>query len=212
MDDILFVEDLVGICIFRYDIDFFDGAVVEEPARRSIKKYEQNVQCVQNCCHICYINNIHALFKAFHCRTCHKNFQTPGNMERHLVRCCEVVKYIYPKKVYQLRVTLFNKLDSFDIQYTDVQKLFNILAVFSLESICIPEEKFNNFETTTSIGKHVRISVSISSNLKVIPIFICNFNQRDLLEPFIDAVEGLATKKQSSEEIEFFGSRNSNQK
>ena len=36
-----------------------------------------------------------------------------------LVRCSERVKPIYPHNVYQLRGTLFDKLDSFDIQYTN---------------------------------------------------------------------------------------------
>ena len=103
------------------------------------------------------------------------------------------MKHIYPKKVYELRETLFDKLGSFDIQYTDDQKLFSNLAVFDFESICIPEEKFKNTETTTWIGKHVPISISISSNLKAMPIFLCNSNPRDLVESFIDAVEGLAT-------------------
>ena len=44
MADIPSVEDIVGINIFIHDIDFIDGAVVGELARRSIKKYEKNVQ------------------------------------------------------------------------------------------------------------------------------------------------------------------------
>ena len=135
-------------------------------------------------------SDIHALFKAFHCPTCDTYFQKTGNLERHYVRCSERVKQIYPKNVYRLRETLFDKLDSFDIQYTDDRKLFNNLAVFDFESICIPEEKLKNTETTTWIGKHVPISVSISSNLIATPKFLCNSNPRDLVESFIDAVEG----------------------
>ena len=37
MDDIPSVEDILGINIFIYDIDFIDGATVGELARRSIK-------------------------------------------------------------------------------------------------------------------------------------------------------------------------------
>ena len=103
--------------------------------------------------------------------------------------------------MYQLRETLFDKLDSFDIQYTDDQTLFINLAVFDFESICIPEEKFKNTETTTWIGKHVPISVSISSNLITTPFFPCNSNPRDLVESIIDAVEGLAT--QSEDQMKF---------
>ena len=41
MDDIPSVEDILGINIFKYDIDLIDGAMVGELARRSIKKYEK---------------------------------------------------------------------------------------------------------------------------------------------------------------------------
>ena len=105
--------------------------------------------------------------------------------------------------MYQLRETLFDKLDSFGIQYTDDQKLFTNLVFFDFESIFIPEEKFKNTETTTCIGKHVPISVSISSNLIAKPIFLCNSNPRDLVESFIDAVEGLATQSKAQMKLKF---------
>ena len=120
-----------------------------------------------------------------------------------MVRCSERVKHIYPKNVYQLRETLFDKLDSFDIQYRDVQTLFTYIAVFDFDSICIPEEKFKNTETTTWIGKHVPISVSISSNIIATRNFLCNFNPRDLVESFIDAVEGLATQSKTQMKTKF---------
>ena len=140
MDDIASVEDIVAINIFIYDIDFIDGAMVGELARRSIKKYEKSVQLIRYNSHICYVDNIHALFKAFRCSTCDTYFHKTGYLERHLVRCSKRVKHIYPKKVYQIRETLFDKLDSFDIQYTDDQKFFTNLSVFDFESICIPEK------------------------------------------------------------------------
>ena len=105
--------------------------------------------------------------------------------------------------MYQLRETLFDKLDSFDIQYTDDQKFFSNLVVFTLESISIPEEKVKNTETTTWIGKHVPISVSISSNLTAMPIFLCNSNPRDLVESLIDAVECLATQSKAQMKLKF---------
>ena len=50
MDDITSVEDIVGINIFIYDIDV---AMVGELARRSIKKYQKNVQLIRYNSHIC---------------------------------------------------------------------------------------------------------------------------------------------------------------
>ena len=172
MDDIPPVEDIVGITMFINDIDLIDGAMVGELARRSIKKYEKNVQLVRFNSHICYVHNINALFKAFRCPTCDTYFQKTVSLERHLVSCSERLKHIYPKNMYQLRQTLFDELDFFDFQYTDDQKLFTNLVLFDFESICILEEKFTNTETTIWIGKHVPISVSISSNLIPIPIFL----------------------------------------
>ena len=52
MDDIPSVEDIVGINIFIYEIDFIDGAMVGELARRSIKKYEKSVQLIRYNSHI----------------------------------------------------------------------------------------------------------------------------------------------------------------
>ena len=69
MDDIPSVEDIVGINIFIYDIDLFDGEIVGQLARRSIKKYEKNIHLVRYNSHICYVDNINALLKAFHCPT-----------------------------------------------------------------------------------------------------------------------------------------------
>ena len=93
MDDIPSVENIVSTNIFIYDIDLIDGAMVGELARRSIKKY---VQLIRYNSHICYVDSINALFKAFRCPTCDTFFQKTGNLERHLVRFSERVKHIYP--------------------------------------------------------------------------------------------------------------------
>ena len=107
MDGIPSVEGIVGIIVFIYDIDFIDGAKVGELARRSIKKYEKNVQLIRYKSHICYVDNINALFKAFRCPTSDTCFQKFGNLERHLVRCSKRVNHIYPKNLYQLRQNVF---------------------------------------------------------------------------------------------------------
>ena len=124
MDDIPSVEDIVGISVFINDIDLIDGALVGELPRRSIKKYEKNVQLIQYNSHTCYVDNIHSFFKAFRCPTCDTYFRKTGNLERHLVRCSEPLKHICAKNVYQLREKLIDEFDSIDIQYTDDPKLF----------------------------------------------------------------------------------------
>ena len=203
MDDIPALEVIVAFIIFLNDIDLIVGAMVGELARRNLEKYEKKVQLIRYNSDICYVNYIHALFKAFRCPTCDTFSQKVRNLKRHLVRCSERVKHIHPKNVYQLRETLFDKLDSIDIQYTEEQKLFKNLDILDFESICIPEEKFKNTERTTWIGKQVPISTSISSKQKAMPIILRNSNPRDLVESIIDTVEILATQCKGEMKLSF---------
>ena len=204
MTDIPKVEEMLQLNIFLYDIDFVDGELIGELARRSIQKFEKSVKLLRYNNHICYVNNINALFKSFRCTTCDTFFSKTGNLERHLVTCSDRVKHIYPKNVYELRETLFEKLDAFNISYRNEQKLFKNLAIFDFESICVKEaNSYKQTETTTWIGKHVPISVSISSNLIPEPIFLCNANPHHLISSFITALEGLATQSKAQMKLNF---------
>ena len=112
LSDIPKVEDLLQLNIFLYEIDFVDGKLIGELCRRSIQKYEKSVKFLRHNNHICYVNNINALFRAFRCTTCDTFFSRTGNLEQHLVTCSDRIKHIYPKNVYELRETLFEKLDA----------------------------------------------------------------------------------------------------
>ena len=147
--------------------------------------------------HICYVNNNNAVFQSFRCPNCDTFFNRTFNLERHLTKCSERVKNVYPRNVYQIRETLFDKLDSFGINYTSEQKLFKNLAIFDFESICVQEETFRDTITTTWIGKHVPISVSISSNLVEEPIFLCNSDPHHFVASFIGVLENLASQSKA---------------
>ena len=120
-----------------------------------------------------------------------------------MVTCSDRIKNIYPKNVYELRETLFEKLDAFNIPYNNEQKLFRNLAIFDFESICVKEDSYKQTEKTTWIGKHVPTSVSISSNLIPEPIFLCNANPHHLISSFITAPEGLATQSKAQMKLNF---------
>ena len=203
MTDIPKVEDLMQLNAFLYDIDFVDGELIGELCRRSIQKYEKSVKLLRYNNHICYVNNINALLKALRCTTCDTFFSKTGNLERHLVTCSDRVKHIYPKNVYELRETLFEKLDAFNIPYKNEQKLFKNLAIFDFESICVKEDSYKHTETTTWIGKHVPISVSISSNLIPEPNFLSNANPHHLISSFITALEALATQSKAQMKLNY---------
>ena len=204
MTDIPNVEEMLKLNIFLYDIDFVDGELIGELARRSFQKFVKRVKLLRYNKYLCYVNNIKALFKAFECTTCDTFFSKTGNLERHLVTCSDRATHIYPKYVNELRETLFEKLDAFNIPYRSEQKLFKNLAVFDFEIICVRKaNSYKQTETTTWIGKHVSISVSISLNLIPEPIFLCNANPDYLISSFITALEGLAIQSKAQTKLNF---------
>ena len=135
MNDIPIVEDQLTLNILLYDIDIVDGNIVGELARRSVQKYKNTVRLLRYNNHLCYVNNINAVFQSFRCPNCDTFFNRIFNLERHLTTCSERVKNVYPKNVYQTQETLFEKMDSFGNEYTNEQTLFKNLAILDFESI-----------------------------------------------------------------------------
>ena len=123
------VEDLLTLNILLYDIDIVDGNIVGELARRSVQKDENTVRLLRCNNHIRYVNNINAVFQSFRCPNCDTFFNKTFNLERHLTKCSERVKNVCPRNVYQIRETLFDKLDSFRIG-TRVNKNFSKIWQF----------------------------------------------------------------------------------
>ena len=71
------------------------------------------------------------------------------------------------------------------------------LALFDFDSICVPSNELQDTNTTTWIGKHEPISVSISSNLLLEPIFLCRKDPKTLIVSFVEALEELASKSKA---------------
>ena len=162
MNDIPIVEDLLTLNILLYDIDIVDGNIIGELARRSLKKYENTVRLLRYNNHICYVNNINAVFQSCRCPNCDTFFNRTFNLERNLTTCRERVKNVSPRNVNQIRETLFDKLDSFGIKYRSEKKLFKNLAIFDFESICVQEETFRDTITTTWLGKQTCPDICIN--------------------------------------------------
>ena len=62
MNDFPIVEDLITLKILLYDIVIVDWNIVGELAKRSVQKYENTVRLLIYNNHICYVNNINAVF------------------------------------------------------------------------------------------------------------------------------------------------------
>ena len=145
----------------------------------------------------CYVNNNIAVFQPSGCPNCDIFSKSTIILEQHLTTCSERVKNVYPRNLYQIRETLFDRVDSFGIKYTSEQNFFQNLAIFDFESICDRAETFKYTNTTTCVGKHVPISVSISSNLVEEPIFLCNSDPHHIVASFIGALENLDSQSKA---------------
>ena len=141
-----------------------------------------------------YVNDINTFFKRFFCPSCDT---FANNFNRHVKSCKDRVQHIYPKSVCTLRETLFDKLDGFGNSYNDDQKLFINFAIFDFESICIPIKEPWDTNTTTWIGKHEPISISISSILIDKPVFLCHKDPKTLIVSCVEALEELANKSKN---------------
>ena len=111
---------------------------------------------------------------------------------------------VYLKNLYQTQETLFDKLDSLRIEYTNERTLFKHLAICEFESICVQEESFKDMDTTKWIGKHIPILVSSSSNFVKEPIFLCDSDPQHLFASFIGAPESLVLQNETKMKNLFF--------
>ena len=171
--DIPRAGEMLQLNIFLYDIDFVDGELIGELARRSIQKFEKSVKLLRYNNHNCYVSDMNSFFKSFRCSTCDTIFSKAGNLERRLITCNERVKHIYLKNVYQLRETLFEKLDSFNIPYREDQKVL-ISNLFALRKRRIKKLK-------------------LQSGLENMSLYQFQFRQTSYPKPFFFAIQILDT-------------------
>ena len=104
-----------------------------ELARRSIGRFEKTVKLLRFNNHIIHTKDIDSFFKSFRCPSCDSFFKRSEFLNKHLLRSKDRVKHIYPKNVYELRETLFEKLEGFNLPVSDDKKLFKNLAIFDFE-------------------------------------------------------------------------------
>ena len=156
------VEEIVQRKIFLYDFDIQEGEYVGELAGQSIGGFDKTVTLLRVNNHMIHTNDINSFFKCFRRPSCDNFFNKSDNFSKYLLKCKDRVKHIYPKNMYELRATLFERLEGFSLLVSEDNKLLKSLAIFDFELICVPTEELKGTQTTTWIGNHVPISVSIS--------------------------------------------------
>ena len=190
------IEDLTELKISVYNIELDNEKLIGVLSHRCINKYSKGIQLLRYNNHICYTKDINGVSNSFRCDNCNKFFSKHSNLRRHSPVCDKLVKNKYPCSAYSLKETVFEKLSQFDILVPENIRLFDNLAVFDFESICVAENNSAENNLTTWVGRHEPISVSISSNLLYKHIFICKSEPRKLVEHFVDALQTLAAKSE----------------
>ena len=196
-DQIPIIEELIKQNVFIYDFDIENGEIIGELVRRSVERYDKNIKRLRYNNHICYVNDINNFFKKFRCPSCDVFFNHSGNFNCHLKTCIERVENVYPRGAYFLRETLFEKLDNFSIAYPEDHTLFRNFVVFDFEAICVQSVEINKTATTSWIGTHVPVSVSVSSNLLDEPVFLCEKDPNRLIISFVAQLVILTAKNKA---------------
>ena len=141
------------LCLFRALTTLTFTILILELARQSIGKFEKTVKSLRFNNHIIHTNDIDSFFKCLRCPTSDCFFNRSNNFNRHLMTFKDRVRHNYPKNVYTLRETLNKKLDGFNIPVSKDNTLFNILAIFDFESICVPSDELKATKTSTWVKK-----------------------------------------------------------
>ena len=81
MNDNPTVDDLLTLNILLHEVDIVDGNLVGEFARRSVQNFENTVRLLRYNNHICYVNNINAVFQFFRCHNCDTFFNKENQFE-----------------------------------------------------------------------------------------------------------------------------------
>ena len=122
--------------IFIYDFDIQEGKFL----RRSNRKFVETVKLLRFKYYTIHTNHIDNFIKCFRCPSCDTFFKRSEFLNKHILSCKDRMRHIYPKNVYELQKTLFEKLERFNFPVFEDNKLFKNLAIFDFESISVPTE------------------------------------------------------------------------
>ena len=123
VENLPIVEEIVQRKIFIHGFDIQQGKNVGELARRITGRFDKTVKLLRFNNHIIHTNDIDSFFKCFRCPSCDTSFKRSEFLNKHILRCKYRVKHIYPKNVYELRETLFETLEGFNLPVSEDNKL-----------------------------------------------------------------------------------------
>ena len=196
-DQIPILEKILSVNVQVYSV-YFDNhrQLLGELCHRSEFKFKRTVNVISFNAHICWVSDINSILKKMRCYNCDQFFDRSFNLERHLKVCDGQIKHVYPNGPYQLKDSVFDRLLEVGVEVSLEQQKFRNLAVFDFESITVSDDQLKATDSTTWVGRHVPISVSIASNLLDNPLFLCNRNPEELVRQFIDQLLELSKESE----------------
>ena len=124
VEDLPDVDEIVQRNIFLCDFDIKEGEYGVELARRIVRKFVKIFKFLRFNNHIIHTNDNDSFFKCFRCSCCDTFIKRSEFPNKHLLRYKDRVKNIYPKILYKLRETLFEKLEGFKSPVSEDNKFF----------------------------------------------------------------------------------------
>ena len=128
--------------------------------------------------HLGYITNFSRYASRFECTKCAKLFSKEWSLKRHFRSCYDKKKLDFPGGFYNQTDTIFNELETFGIDVSDVEKIYPYYAVWDMEALLMK----TNYKTSPNlewVSRHLPISVSIASNIPPYEAPTC-FIERDI--------------------------------
>ncbi|KAJ8300697.1 hypothetical protein KUTeg_022216 [Tegillarca granosa] len=149
----------VNVEVFSLSEDEFVTPIYKSRGRYQTSLY---VNLYEN--HLSYIKDFKQYAKKVQCNLCLRHFGHYGTFKRHRKTCDNKTKYIYPGKFYRMPLTIFEKLQQFNIHVPEEHRVFPWFICYDFESMfeTVDDHPTDSLEW---VYKHVPISVSICSNV-----------------------------------------------
>ena len=131
---------------------------------------------------ISFITNFQKFAKRFQCEKCSKIFKKIWHLKRHNAICYERTKYIFPGGFHKTKPTIFDKLESVEINISRNQKYFPYYIVWDMEAM-LQKIQSSTQDKLKWLTKHIPISISIASNVAGFeePTCIVEMNGKSLI-------------------------------
>ena len=163
MEDMTSLEECFNVTLKIYSFNQ-NGAVNVIFDSMSLKSDIVYMNVDQN--HLSYITNFNQFIKKFECAKCSKLFKREWNLKRHSKNCFERTNLVFPGGFQNTYHTIFDKIQSLNIDIPEDDRYFPYYAVWDMEAILLKTESESNAESKLKwISQHIPISVSVASNV-----------------------------------------------